>query len=107
MTEKIDFIYFDIGNVIFNFQGGLEELAKITNSSLDICTTVWKSLDDDVCKGIKNPQDIWTEIKKATNFEGEDINFIEFWVSHFKPIKETHTIIASLSRSYPIGLLSN
>jgi FMN phosphatase YigB (HAD superfamily) len=105
--KRPTFIFFDIGNVIYNFQNGLEGLAKITGSNIDTCTSVWRKLDNDVCRGIRNPQDIWTELKNVTKFKGEDINFIDYWASHFKPIKATHSLIRNLSAEYPIGIMTN
>ena len=33
--EGVKFVYFDIGNVLFSFSGGLESMAKLFNKPFD------------------------------------------------------------------------
>lgn len=61
---RVRFIYFDVGNVLFKFSDGIEGLAKLTGSTFEQCYSVWREMDDSVCKGITDPQDIWNQVKE-------------------------------------------
>jgi FMN phosphatase YigB (HAD superfamily) len=114
MISKIDkklrgvkFVYFDVGNVLFSFSGGLETLAKKFARPLGEIKTYWRSKDDDMCRGKLDPQEFWKLARNRFKYIGDDINFIDFWVSHFTKIQKGHDLAYKLSRDFQVGLLTN
>lgn len=103
----VKFVYFDVGNVLFSFSGGLEKLSTMYNVPLSKIESFWRSKDDDMCRGRLDPQTFWQELKKEFTYTGEDINFIEFWIKNFKRIKFGHDFANTLSKDFQIGLLTN
>jgi FMN phosphatase YigB (HAD superfamily) len=103
----IKFVYFDIGGVLYGFRSGLQRLAKLMSIPYEQCEQLWVQFDDDVCRGKLKPQDLWTKMKSAFGYTGADINFIDFWVSHFQPIQETHKLVQQLATNYAVGLFTN
>lgn len=101
------FIYFDLGGVLFDFKGGLDKLSQLMGLPLDECTKVWRSFDNEICRGQMTCQQLWGEYKKVANYKGQDINFSDFWVSNFLPNNKMHQLVLELSEQYPIGLLTN
>lgn len=106
-VSKIKLVVFDLGGVLFQFQGGLEKLAQNFNLSLDQVTAIWKNLDDDVCRGRQKPETIWNTIAEASSCQQTQTDFISFWVNQFKINPDTHQLIRELSKKFAIGLLTN
>ncbi len=98
---------FDVGGVLFRFTGGLEALSELTNYPYEQCRNIWSELDDAVCRGAAQPDEIWKRIKQASGYKGDDIDFIRFWVGHFQPNRSVHKIMSDLSKNYAIGLMTN
>ena len=90
--QSVKFVYFDIGNDLFSFSGGLESLAKLFNKPLDEVKSYWFSKDNDICRGVLKPQVFWNEAKQFFNYKGEDVNFVDFWVKHFSKIQKGHEL---------------
>ncbi|MBU0569341.1 HAD-IA family hydrolase [Patescibacteria group bacterium] len=105
--NKIKFVYFDVGGVMLKFNEGIEKLSKIFEVEYGACYDAWRQLDDSVCLGKLKPQDMWLLLKKRFGYLGEDIDFIEFWVSNFEKIPATYDLLYELSDRIPMGLLTN
>lgn len=105
--EGIKFVYFDIGNVLFSFSGGLERLAELFNKPFDEIKSYWMSKDNEICRGKLDPQEFWNQAKKYFKYNGDDINFVDFWIDHFKKIEKGHELALRLSKIYKIGLITN
>ena len=105
--ENKPFLYFDLGGVLFDFQGGIEEIAKITGSSFATCHSTWREFDDQICRGEMTGQQLWTIYSQRTNYSGPDILFNQFWVEHFRPNNQMHEFLVETAYKYPVGLLTN
>ncbi len=106
--SKIEFIYYDIGNVLLIFSGGLQKLANKYDKEYIDFETVFKKYDDLICRGQITPQNLWTYYQNELGFNGEDLDFAEFWTSNFVLIQESFDLINEINRSeVKIGLLSN
>jgi glucose-1-phosphatase len=105
--SKIKFVYFDCGGVLFRFKSGLQDIASKVGLSYAECEKIWLEMDDSICRGETDPQELWKRIKQVSGYTGKDIDFVPFWVDHFEPIPETHQLIRDLSKNYKTGLLTN
>lgn len=56
---NIKFIYFDVGNVLLLFSGGLQKLADKHGISYADFERVFHKYDDSVCRGLITAQDLW------------------------------------------------
>ncbi len=104
---NVKLVYFDVGGVLFRFKGGLYDISDKVGLPYEDCEKIWLEMDDSICRGRTSPQELWTRIKKASGYNGDDIDFIPFWVDHFQPIQETHQLVRDLSRSCGVGLFTN
>ena len=77
--------------------------------SLDEFTKFWEEhFRDKMTRGKITSQDFWKQaIKKFELKDAEDYNFVESWMSDYRPRKEIHKLAYELSKKYKIGLLSN
>lgn len=107
METSINFVYFDIGGVAFNFYDALKALAKHVNRSEKQFLEVFDKYDNDVCAGKMTPQSYWNRVKQDLQLTVEIEDFLEWWVDHFTPYKEVHELMALVSKHYKIGLLTN
>ena len=98
---------FDVGGVLLRFMGGVEALSAKTNLPYARCREIWLELDDSICRGETQPQELWNRIKKESSYTGEDIDFVSFWVNHFKPNHQVHKLIRNVSKNNAVGLLTN
>lgn len=106
--REIDFIYFDIGNVLLLFSSGLQKLATKHHLSYDEFETVFRKYDDAVCRGKMSPQDLWKKYEEELGISENNFDFATYWTSCFTLIEETFVLIDELVKcGTPIGLLSN
>ncbi|RLC34724.1 hypothetical protein DRH14_02305 [Candidatus Shapirobacteria bacterium] len=102
------YAFFDLGGVVFTFSDGLQAIAELIHQPLQDIVAYWNLQDNYICMGKLDPQQFW--IKLTSHFSSGDPNmdFVKFWVSHFKPIQETHNAIKILnSEGFPIGIITN
>lgn len=105
--SNVKFIYFDVGDVLLRFAGGLSDISNLVGLPYEDCLRVWEEMDDSICRGETDPQKLWERIKAVSNYKGKDINFVPFWVDHFEPIPEVHDLVRKLSRDREVGILTN
>lgn len=104
---NVKLVYFDVGGVLFRFRGGLHDISNKVGLQYEDCEKIWLEMDDSICRGETTPQKLWTRIKKASGYRGENIDFVPFWVDHFQPIQKTHQLVRDLSLSRGVGLFTN
>ncbi len=106
--SKIDFVYFDIGNVLLLFSGGLQKLAKKHCKQYEDFEKVFLKYDDLVCRGNMSPLDLWKKYKEELELDEENIDFAEYWTSNFVLIKESFNLISEIKEAkIKVGLFSN
>lgn len=106
--SKIEFVYFDIGNVLLLFSGGLQKLAKKHGKKYEDFLQVFLKYDDLVCRGEMTPQDLWEKYREELGIGEEDIDFVEYWTDNFILIQESFDLIDEIRKSnVKVGLLSN
>ena len=74
-NNGIEFVYFDIGNVIFDFRPSLERLSKKVRRPLAEVISEFGKFDKGMCSGTIEPQELWERLKPQ---DGPNINFLEF-----------------------------
>lgn len=105
--QPVKFVYFDVGNVLVRFSGGIEGLANIVQASVEDMHDFWSQRDPDLNRGSLTPKKFWRQLKKQFDYRGPDIDYVEFWVNNFSPIAETHALALRLSNDFKLGLLTN
>lgn len=106
--SQIEFVYFDIGNVLLLFNGGLQKLAKKHNKQYEDFKKIFIKYDDLVCRGRMTPQDLWNKYKQELTIDEEIIDFAKYWSDNFVLIRETFDLIDKIRESnIKVGLLSN
>lgn len=108
MKYKIKFIYFDIGDVIYRWIGGLQKLSTLSHIPEETLSQLMQKNDSDRCRGIGTMKEYWFELAKQFKIKRSLIHdFHDFWTDHYVSIQETHQIIHRLSNKYQLGLLTN
>ncbi len=107
--KKIEFIYFDIGGVMADTTNYFREATNKFGIPLDEFTKLWQEyFRDEMTRGKITPQDFWKQaIKKFKLKNAKKFNFVESWMSDYKPQPEVHDLAKRLSKKYKIGLISN
>ena len=106
--QPIRFAYFDLGGVVFSFSGGLKTMANNLNVPIESVESYWRAHDDQICLGKLTPQDFWVKLVSHFGSGEKELDFLEMWIDHFKPISETHEAMRQLdSDGVQIGLLTN
>jgi FMN phosphatase YigB (HAD superfamily) len=105
--SQIKFVYFDIGDVVFEWKQVLRKIAAMANKSYEEVYAVYKKYDDDVCRGKISPQELWQHFKIELGIDKEIENFIEWWVSDFTPILPMHQLAKEIAKRYEVGILTN
>ena len=100
-------VYFDVGDVLARHQGGLKALSEMFSVSIPEITKEWQGLVTQGNCGKIATQTIWDSLKLAFNYQGRNVNFLDFWVNFLKPISEAHDFLFEISKVVSIGLLTN
>lgn len=105
---KDRFLYLDLGNVIFNFSGGLEALSQKFGVQQQQVEQLFAKYDDEICSGRMQPSELLrmyeTQFGKSSNVT----DFGQWWASFFSPIKPTHQLIQdAVTNGIKVGLISN
>jgi FMN phosphatase YigB (HAD superfamily) len=106
-VELVKFIYFDLGNVVFRFEGGLQKLAELYDLDLERCKQIWADIDELICSRLLTPENLIWEMLDDKWADHKVENFAQFWVDHFQPMLEMHQFMYEIAAVLPIGVLSN
>jgi len=110
-TPKIEAVFFDIGNVIVEFDGGLvlRDLAwAARRHPLKIARLFWNGkLIDRIERGKILPRELYKDLRDEMEFEGGFPNFEKIWCGHFRLMRASVRLLERVSRRMPTYLLSN
>jgi len=105
--SQIKFVYFDIGDVVFEWKQALRKIAAMANKSYEEVLSVFNKYDNDACRGKITGQELWEHFKEELEISSEIDNFIEWWANSFSPIPATHHLAKEIYRKYKVGILTN
>ena len=108
----IDFIYFDMGKVIFEFDHDIacRKIGELTGTSAgEMKSIIFESgLEDRYETGLLNSDQFYNEFLKAAGVEIGKDDFLNAIADVFWPNQSIFPLIAQLrAQNFPIGLLSN
>lgn len=105
---KKPFLYFDLGNVVFDFSQSILELSKILRVSYIDILEMFREHDRYTCKGQLHPDELLRMYENKTGVSSGIDDFVLWWTSFFKPIIETHEFIIEAKKyNVQIGVISN
>lgn len=107
MNQKIKFIYFDLGGVIFNWRKSLVKLAEKHNISIAEIYKVFYETDVAACKGYLNKEQLDKYFQRKLKLRDKTLKVTDFCADNFEPIIEIHNFIRQIAKSNRLGLLSN
>jgi putative hydrolase of the HAD superfamily len=106
--NTIRFIYFDVGGVLIDWSKAYETAASKFHVKAKEIFRVFDENEEQITKGFLSPQQLWEKyIQKYGIENAHTYNFVESWVSDYRPIHQMHEIINTFKSTYKIGLLSN
>jgi len=107
-TMNIQFVYFDIGGVLLNWEKALVKIAKEHAKSEKEVMDVFAKYDADFCRGLVDIETMERTLTKELNLNDmKDFNFHEFVITRFEKIEKMHTLLYEVKKSYKVGLLTN
>ncbi len=106
MTD-IQFVYFDLGGVLFNWENGLKNLAHHVRKPYAQVLAIFKKYDDDVCRGKITPNHFWNYFRDELPVDIEMEDFLGWWADNFTPIPAMHALVKQVSSKYKVGILTN
>jgi len=106
--SKITFVYFDLGDVLFNWRNVLNnEFVTMSKKSPEKVWAAFTRHDDDACRGKITAQKLWEYLKTELGIKDDINNFVEWWASGFSPIPLMHQLVEMTSKKYKVGILTN
>ena len=108
LVPEAKHVIFDLGDVALTYHKGLEEMSRKLNCSLKEIREFFSKYDDSMCRGDLNPQEFWEKAVSNFGYNGEHLDFLEFWASNIESIKKTHDAMKTLhEKRIPVGILTN
>lgn len=107
MRDKFSFIYFDVGNVLFDFEDYYEGAAREFNQPVKMVREAFAEVDDDLCRGKISPDQLIEIYREKLMIHNWQQRIDDYFSSYFKPINETHDLVGELSQRFRLGLLTN
>lgn len=106
--SQIKFIFFDIGGVLIDWRNAFKTVSAKFKIPFAEFINEWNIYNDRITRGKITPQEFWNHVKADLKIkEGKNFDFLDNWVSDYKPILEMHRFVYELSNTYKIGLLTN
>jgi len=110
--EAVDFIYFDLGKVLFDFDHDIACRHIAANSGLTaekVKSVVFDSgLEDRYETGLVNTDQFFAEFCEAAGVEYGKEEFLHAIANVFEPNRAIFPLVTQLrARNFPIGILSN
>lgn len=106
--NNIQFIYFDVGGTLVDWSNVFKTAASKFNLSVDDIDRVFGENHDPITKGLITSREFWEKCIQKYNLKNADsFDFLDSWVSDYKPIREMHDLVIKIQSQYKIGLLSN
>lgn len=107
MKKPTKFIYFDVGGVLLDWRAGHQKVAAKYNVPYESIRDVFEANWQNACRGILAGDEYMGMFARVLGITGTLPEVADFWTDHFTVISETHSLVAELSRTYRIGILSN
>ncbi len=106
--KNIKLILFDFGGVLVDYSKSFQTASKEQGIPIEYLDNAFDNNEEDITKGIIEPQDIFNMAVKESGV-GADIkyDFVNSWVRDYKVIQPTWDLLAELSKTYQVGILSN
>ncbi len=105
--RPIQFIYFDVGNVLLRFDHMWNQVIGIVGELSPEALEIKNELVIKLMKGKITYMDYWDRLGKGAKIRQHFPQYEDYLVSGFTIIEETHQLIARLSTQYNIGLFTN
>lgn len=106
MNKPINFVYFDLGGVFFDYQGTTAFVEKFNIDYQDFKESRKEYLTDCLLGKITSDEYINSTLKKlGIDFRFDNYN--DYWASKSKPYPQIHDLVFKLSKRYPIGIITN
>ncbi|MCL4364238.1 HAD-IA family hydrolase, partial [Patescibacteria group bacterium] len=85
-----------------------KDAAKKHGITVEDVNSVWHELDDDITLGRKGAKEYWQRVVEKFNLKSDpSFDFLESWMSDYRPRIEIHKLAEDASKKYKIGLISN
>lgn len=114
MPSKIDAIIFDLGRVLVDFDHNRSATVMASASGLSVKEVYDLFFDSDLIQrfeaGRFSPQRFYRQVKHLLGFEMPMREFVAVWNDIFfisEKNRRVHALARSLSRRYPLAVLSN
>lgn len=106
--NKIKFIYFDVGNVLNEFEASFDDTTKKFAIDPKKFMEFWFENEDDMTRGKMTPEDLWKKaIKRFKLKDGHSHDFMTSWTSGYTPQLKMHKIVKQIEGKIRFGLLTN
>ena len=106
MKGKIKLVYCDIGGVLFD-EGGTKALKKDFNINLDKFREVRKKYLKKSLTGKITANELIDNVLVDINVNIKIANYNDYWASNSKPYPNGQAMLVSVSKYYPVGILTN
>jgi len=105
--SQIKFVYFDLGDVLFEWEDNIGKIAVLANKSKEDVFAAFDKYNDDACRGKITPQEMWDHLKEDLSMQIDIKDFINWWTDNFKAIQSMHRVVEKASEKFKVGLLTN
>lgn len=108
MSAKIEFIYFDLAGVQYDFRDVMSEFINQQGMSYEEFAKKVGSIEEKANKGEISLDELRVVYNNVLDLQMKSTDqYIDTWTDLFKPITPVHNLVHTLAKTYQIGLLTN
>lgn len=106
--NQIKFIYFDVGNVLNEFEASFDGITSKFKIDPEKFMELWWENEDALTRGKMSPVEFWKKaVKRFRLKDGHNYDFMSSWTSGYSPQTRMHEIIKKIEGKRRFGLLTN
>ena len=109
-SDKVKFVYFDIGGVLVHWLPSLHTFAERIHRPYDAVLKLFHEYNGAVCRGNMTAEEfkLLCLLKLGVDVkDGGHDRAMQSWITDMRPVLPTHELIKEVSNHHQVGLLTN
>ena len=105
--QKFDFLYFDIGKTLFNYDNSIERISSKLGMDPIVCQKLWEIANPEMYLGHMTMATFEKSLTAVSKYKGPDFDFMGLWMEGYTCFPGMYQLLVELTAHYRMGVISN